>query len=479
MLFNSWQFAVFLPLVFVAYWILPHRYRWAVMLFFSCCFYCSAGAHAFLLLAAVTTGTYFAGILIASGHNNGRKIVFMAAIGGCLMVLTVYKYLGFLIDNINTLLKLTGLALHPATLKLILPIGISFYLFNVIAYLIDVYMGRILAERHFGIYALYVTFFPKMLAGPIERAGNLIPQFREERVFDPELGIDGLKRIVWGYFKKIVVADTLALYVDTVYNHIRSHSGFSLFLAAFLFSIQIYCDFSGYSDIALGTAELFGIRMGENFKSPYFSSSVKEFWSKWHISLSTWFRDYVYIPLGGSRVGRIRQYLNLMATFLVSGLWHGASWTFVVWGGIHGAAQVLEKMLQIRSCKKKNIRWMLRCGVLFCFATVAWVFFRADNIGDAFYLLTHMLSGINSPVTYLRTGFKEAGMTSGGLMTFILSMIPLIIYDLVSSLLERDAREVLSKKKAWFQWLFYLGIGLIVIFFSQKGVAAEFVYMQF
>ena len=479
MLFNSWQFAVFLPITFLLYWVVPHRFRWAIMLLASCCFYCITGARFFPLLVIVTLGSYVAGLAIESKPNRKKKTVLWVTVICCLLILTIYKYLGFFIESFTSLVRLFGLTLHPFTVKLLLPLGISFYLFNVIGYLIDVYKGRINAEKHIGIYALYVTFFPKMLAGPIERAGNLIPQLKQERKFDSELGVDGLKRMRWGCFKKIVVADTLVLYVDTVYDNMSAHTGFALFLAAIFFSIQIYCDFSGYSDIALGTAELFGFRLMENFQSPYFSSSIKEFWSKWHISLSSWFRDYVYIPLGGNRVSKPRQYWNLMVTFLTSGLWHGANWTFVLWGGLHGAVQVGEKALGIRTYKKKNVIWLLRCFLVFLFATVAWVFFRANTIGDAFYLLTHFLSGITSPASYLRTGFKAVGMTSGALVNCVLYLIPLCWYDLVSGIRNRDAREVLSEKKAWVQWLVYIVIGLYVVFLSQKGVAAEFVYMQF
>ena len=479
MLFNSWQFAVFLPITFLLYWVVPHRFRWAIMLLASCCFYCITGARFFPLLVIVTLGSYVAGLAIESKPNRKKKTVLWVTVICCLLILTIYKYLGFLIESFTSLVRLFGLTLHPFTVKLLLPLGISFYLFNVIGYLIDVYKGRINAEKHIGIYALYVTFFPKMLAGPIERAGNLIPQLKQERKFDSELGVDGLKRMLWGFFKKIVVADTLVLYVDTVYDNMSAHTGFALFLAAIFFSIQIYCDFSGYSDIALGTAELFGFRLMENFQSPYFSSSIKEFWSKWHISLSSWFRDYVYIPLGGNRVSKPRQYWNLMVTFLTSGLWHGANWTFVLWGGLHGAVQVGEKALGIRTYKKKNVIWLLRCFLVFLFATVAWVFFRANTIGDAFYLLTHFLSGITSPTSYLRTGFKAVGMTSGALVNCVLYLIPLCWYDLVSGIRNRDAREVLSEKKVWVQWLVYIVIGLYVVFLSQKGVAAEFVYMQF
>lgn len=479
MLFNSWQFAVFLPLVFALYWLAPHRFRWAIMLSASCCFYCVTGVRFFPLLVIVTLGSYLAGRMIESRPDRKKKTILWVNVICCLLILTVYKYLGFLVESFAALVRLVGLTPHPFTVKLLLPLGISFYLFNVIGYLIDVYKGRIAAEKHLGIYALYVTFFPKMLAGPIERAGNLIPQLRQERKFDAELGIDGLKRMLWGFFKKIVVADTLVNYVDAVYDNMSAHTGFALFLAAVFFSIQIYCDFSGYSDIALGTAELFGFRLMENFRSPYFSSSIKEFWSRWHISLSTWFRDYVYIPLGGNRVSKPRQYWNLMVTFLTSGLWHGANWTFVLWGGLHGAVQVAEKALGIRTYKKKNVVWLLRCFLVFLFATVAWVFFRANTIGDAFYLLMHFLSGITSPASYLRTGFKAVGMTSGALVNCVLYLIPLCWYDLVSGLRNRDAREVLSEKKVWVQWLVYIVIGLYVVFLSQKGVAAEFVYMQF
>ena len=479
MLFNSWQFAIFFPITFLLYWAFPHRFRWVIMLLASCCFYCVTGARFFPLLVIVTLGSYLAGRMIESRPDRNKKTILWVSVICCLLILTVYKYLGFLINSFTELVRLVGLILHPFTAKLLLPLGISFYLFNVIGYLIDVYKGRIAAEKHLGIYALYVTFFPKMLAGPIERAGNLIPQLRQERKFDAELGIDGLKRMLWGFFKKIVVADTLVIYVDAVYDNMTAHTGFALFLAAIFFSIQIYCDFSGYSDIALGTAELFGFRLMENFRSPYFSSSIKEFWSKWHISLSTWFRDYVYIPLGGNRVSKPRQYWNLMVTFLTSGLWHGASWTFVLWGGLHGAVQVLEKMLGIRTYKKRNFGWLLRCFLVFLFATVDWVFFRANSIGDGFYLLTHFLIGISSPVSYIRTGFKAVGMTSGTLVDCVLFLIPLCWYDLISGRRDRDAREVISEKKAWVQWMFYILVGLYVIFLSQKGVAAEFVYMQF
>lgn len=481
MLFNSWQFAVFLPIVFISYWALPHRFRWVIMLLASYYFYISAGAEFVALLILTTVISYGAAIYIEKTDTQKKKKgILVISIIACLMGLAIFKYLNFFFNSITNLLAAFSIQLHPITLKFVLPLGISFYSFNVISYIIDVYRGKISAERHIGIYALYVSYFPKMLAGPIERAGNLIPQIKEEHSFDCEQGIAGLKQILWGLFKKIVVADTLVIYVDAVFNNITQHNGFALVLAAVFFSIQIYCDFSGYSDMARGVSRLMGIELMDNFHSPYFSSSIKDFWSRWHISLSTWFRDYVYIPLGGNRVKKPKQYFNLLATFLVSGLWHGANWTFVLWGGLHGVAQVLEKLLGIKAVKKKgSLRWLARAGLVFVFTTAAWVFFRADSFSDARYLFANMFYGISVPVTYLKQGFDSIGMTMGGLINFIVFMIPLTVYDFVSARFDRDAGEILAEKNSALQWALYVLLGLLVVFLSQKGVAAEFVYMQF
>lgn len=481
MLFNSWQFAVFLPIVFALYWALPHRFRWGVMLLASYYFYMSAGAKFVALLILTTTISYAAAIwLEKSATERKKRIILILSIIACLAGLAVFKYLEFFFRSITSLLATFTIQLHPLTLKLMLPLGISFYSFNVVSYIIDVYRGKITAEHHFGIYATFVSYFPKMLAGPIERGGNLIPQIREEHRFDSAQGIGGLKLMLWGFFKKLVVADTLVLYADVVFDNITRFNGFALALAALFFSIQIYCDFSGYSDIARGVSKLMGIELMDNFRSPYFSSSIKEFWSRWHISLSTWFRDYVYIPLGGNRVGKVRQYFNLLITFLVSGLWHGASWTFVFWGGIHGIAQIFEKMLGIKTLKKKGgIVWLARAALVFVFATAAWVFFRADSFSDAIYLFANMFNGIASPASYFKQGFDSIGMTMGGLINFIVFMIPLTVYDYYSARFDRDAGEILAEKNRVLRWALYVLIGLLVVFLSQKGVAAEFVYMQF
>lgn len=481
MLFNSWQFAVFLPIVFVLYWALPHRFRWGVLLMASYYFYMSAGAKFVALLLLTTAISYGAAIWLEKAQNEKKKkSILTISVIACLLGLVIFKYLDFMFDSFSKLLSAFTIQLHPITLKLVLPLGISFYSFNVISYIIDVYRGKISAEHHIGIYALYVSYFPKMLAGPIERAENLIQQLKDERNFDSSQGIGGLKLMLWGLFKKIVVADTLVIYVDAVFDNMLQHSGSALVLAALFFSIQIYCDFSGYSDMARGVSKLMGIELMDNFRSPYFSSSIKEFWSRWHISLSTWFRDYVYIPLGGNRVKKTRQYFNLLVTFLVSGLWHGASWTFVFWGGIHGVAQIFEKMLGIKTLKEKGgIAWLLRSALVFAFATAAWVFFRAGSFSDAIYLFANMFDGISSPVTYLKQGFDNIGMTLGGLVNFVVFMIPLAVYDYISARNDCDAGEILAEKNRILRWAFYVLTGLLVVFLSQKGVAAEFVYMQF
>lgn len=334
MLFNSWSFAIFLPIVFVLYWILPHKFRWILLLASSYYFYMSWNVKYVLLIFITSIISYMAALLI---EWEERLLIKKWILGGtlffCLGILFFFKYFDFISYNMIELLNVFSIQLHPITLKLLLPVGISFYTFQTLSYVIDVYKGDVAAERHFGKYAAFISFFPQLVAGPIERAENLLPQIKQKKQFNFDQVLFGLKLIIWGLFKKMVVADNFAIYVDRVYENIFQFQGFSLTLATFFFSIQIYCDFSGYSDIARGAAKLMGIELMENFRSPYFSASIKEFWSRWHISLSTWFRDYIYIPLGGNRVSKVRHYLNLLITFLVSGFWHGANWTFIAWGG--------------------------------------------------------------------------------------------------------------------------------------------------
>lgn len=334
MLFNSFSFAIFLPIVFVVYWTVPHRVRWILLLIASYYFYMSWNVKYVILILFTTVVSYTASRLIEKNYSYiWNKIFLYAAIVSCIGVLFFFKYFNFFSESINRLFAHFAIHLHLIILKYLLPVGISFYTFQTLSYVIDVYKGKVKPEHNFGIYATFISFFPQLVAGPIERTENLLPQIKARHNFDSEQALFGAKLMLWGYFKKLVIADTLAQYVDLVFANLEAYHGFDLVIAIFFFTLQIYCDFSGYSDIAIGTADLFGIKLMTNFKSPYFSSSIKEFWNRWHISLSSWFKDYIYIPLGGNRCSKARCAMNVIITFLASGLWHGANWTFIIWGG--------------------------------------------------------------------------------------------------------------------------------------------------
>ena len=479
MLFNSWQYALFLPVVFALYWALPHRLRWPLLLAASYYFYMSWNVKYVALILFTTAVSFAAALLLEKAERREKRRLLLAAVlVACLGVLFVFKYWDFFFGSLAAMAQRFAIPLHPTTLRLLLPVGISFYTFQTLGYVIDVYRGDVKAERNFGVYATFISFFPQLVAGPIERTKNLLPQIRAKHTFDYDQATYGLKLMAWGYFKKIVIADTLSQYVSRVYDAPREFQGFALVLATVFFTIQIYCDFSGYSDIAVGTAKLLGIDLMTNFKSPYFSASVKEFWSRWHISLSTWFRDYVYIPLGGNRVGKARHALNLMITFLTSGLWHGANWTFVVWGGIHGAAQLAENaMIPKKEKKSAGTVWGIRVLIVFAFASFAWIFFVANSIGDAAYVIGHAFDNIRTPIAYLHGGFADVGMTKVIFVVEVIQVVILGAFDFFS--MKMDVISELSKKNLIVRWGTYIGLGLIIVFFSQKGVAAEFVYFQF
>ena len=398
-------------------------------------------------------------------------------------ILFFFKYFNFLSKSVTDVLQSFAIPVGQATLNLMLPVGISFYTFQTLSYVIDVYRGEVKACRHFGKYATFISFFPQLVAGPIERTRNLLPQIEGEHTFHTEKGIRGAKMIAWGFFKKIAIADTVAIYVDTVYNAAESFTGFPLLLATVLFTFQIYCDFSGYSDIAVGTAGLLDIDLMINFKSPYFSASIREFWSRWHISLSTWFRDYVYIPLGGNRRGPWRTRWNLLVTFLVSGLWHGADWTYVLWGGIHGLGQILEREWNRMFRIDPNKKTWLKMGCTFLFVSVTWIFFRANTISDAGYILTHLFDGITDPKAYLTDGyhaFQHAGMVQvPGLSTLIISflcILILLLHDRLNQTKDVWARIGGLKKPLRYALYFLL---LFIILYSRQLGEYEFVYFQF
>lgn len=476
MLFNSMAFAIFLPIVFLLYWICPGRYRYLFMIAASYYFYASMDVkYAFLLLFMTLLSFGLALLVEKASSPQSKKWILMSGVVLLLTGLIIFK-----------------LPFEPATIKLMLPVGISFYTFQTLGYLIDIYRGKYPAERHFGYYCLFVSFFPQLLSGPIGRADALLPQLKRIPVFDSTQSAYGLKLMAVGYFKKLVVANLLVSTVDSVYDNPHSYIGLVYIIVTILFAIQIYCDFSGYTDIAIGCAKLFGIELTENFKSPYFSHSIKEFWSRWHISLSSWFRDYVYIPLGGNRVGKWRHMLNLMLTFLVSGLWHGAGITYLVWGGLHGLYQIVETFLYksngchaLRSNRMSNKKHpgqgtasrLFSQLLTFSAVCFAWVFFRAGSLSDAWRMISLNFYNIGNPTDYLKTAVICLDMTYEHMLYISVPILLLALYDYAS--LKTDVIAYISAKKAWIRYPVYILFLLVILLFSEKGVSTEFYYFQF
>lgn len=402
MLFNSLIFLVFFPVVTIGFFLLPHKYRWVLLLIASYYFYMNWKPVYAVLIFFSTFITWGCGLLVESSENKSQKKTWLTiSLIINFGILFVFKYFNFINESVYELLSFLHIRWEVPNLDLLLPVGISFYTFQAVGYTIDVYRGDIKAERHFGIYALFVSFFPQLVAGPIERAKNLLPQFREKKEFLLQNFSAGIKLTIWGYFLKLVLADRLAMYVNAVYNNVEHHSGSSLALASFLFSFQIYGDFAGYSLIAIGTARIMGFRLMTNFNRPYFATNIGTFWSRWHISLSTWFKDYLYIPLGGNRVSKGRNYFNLFITFFISGIWHGANFTFMIWGALHGFYLVVEKYLGLAKEKEKSslgIRNGLKILFTFILVNFAWIFFRANSLSDAWVIISKIFTEINTPL---------------------------------------------------------------------------------
>ena len=399
MLFTSIEFFVFLPVVFALYWLLRKQLRLQNLLVVAASYvFYGWWDWRFLLLIAFTSAcSYASGLLIGGGH--WRKTALWCNVIINLAILALFKYYDFFAAELASLLGCSG---DSVMLHLILPVGISFYTFQALSYSIDVYRNKLEPTRDVVAFFAYVSFFPQLVAGPIERATNLLPQFQRQRQFDYTMAVDGIRQMLWGFFKKVVVADNCAVYVDDIWGNIAGQSSIDLALAAALFSIQIYCDFSGYSDIAIGTAKLFGIRLMRNFNVPYFSRDIAEFWRRWHISLTTWFRDYVYIPLGGSRVSKAKVVRNTFVIFLVSGLWHGANWTFIAWGAFH-ALLFLPLILMGKNRKYTdtiaegrwlpNLKEMGQIALTFVLTALGWILFRSQSIGEAMSFYTGLVSG--------------------------------------------------------------------------------------
>lgn len=401
MLFDSFQFSIFFIVVTLLYFFLPHRIRWLLLLISSCYFYMAFVPIYILILGFTIVIDYFAGLSIEAAKGKRRKLFLVCSLIANIGVLSIFKYYNFLNQNLTYLINSFGFKNPLPFLSLLLPIGLSFHTFQAMSYTIEVYRGHQRAERNFGIYSLYVMFYPQLVAGPIERPQNLLHQFREKHKFDGNRIIEGLKLMLWGFFKKLVIADRLAIYVNSVYNNPQQHTGITLLLATFFFAFQIYCDFSGYSDIAIGAAKVMGFDLMINFNRPYFAKSVSEFWNRWHISLSTWFKDYLYISLGGNRVSIPRLYLNLFLVFLISGLWHGANWTYIIWGALNGFYLIfaiiskkyldpIKRLIEIKKLPILNLT--LQILITFMLISFAWIFFRANTVGDAFMIVKKILT---------------------------------------------------------------------------------------
>lgn len=437
-----------------------------------------------LILGFTIVIDYFAGIFLEESHGKRKRIFLIASLIANIGVLAIFKYYNFINENFSFLLHGFGLENPIPYLSIILPIGLSFHTFQAMSYTIEVYRGHQKAERNFGIYALYVMFYPQLVAGPIERPQNLLHQFRAKYDFDYDRVTSGLRLMGWGLFKKVVIADRLAIVVDTVYNNPQGYNSLSLIIATVFFSFQIFCDFSGYSDMAIGAARVMGFKLMTNFDKPYQSKSIHEFWKRWHISLSTWFRDYLYISIGGNRVTIPRWYLNLFIVFLVSGLWHGANWTFIVWGALHGfylvfaiiTKDVRERINRFLFLDKLSFLPVLTTFVLVAFA---WVFFRAENISTAFYIIETSVTGFPQIVSSIFQGqpvFEYLGLS---FRQMLLSVFLIILLETVHVVQNRiDIGRFFMRRPVYVRWAVYYALILIIIFYGVFE-NRQFIYFQF
>jgi D-alanyl-lipoteichoic acid acyltransferase DltB (MBOAT superfamily) len=502
-LFNSIQFLIFFPLVTALYFISPYRYRWLLLLAASCYFYMAFIPVYILILGFTIVVDYFAGIVIENAFGRKRRLFLIFSLLANIGVLFVFKYFNFLNANLKDLADLIHWNYPIHSLSIILPIGLSFHTFQAMSYTIEVYRGRQKAERHFGIYALYVMFYPQLVAGPIERPQNLLHQFREKHDFDYQRVTDGLKLMAWGFFKKIVIADRLAVAVNLVFNEPTKHTGAPLIIATYFFAFQIYCDFSGYSDIAIGAAQVMGFKLMENFKRPYLSASVAEFWTRWHISLSTWFADYIYIPLARSHAKRkLRaprrlynplgyimtkwgRYSDIYVVFLISGIWHGANWTFIIWGLLHATYLVfslLTKRNRVKAAQYLRLtqyptlyKW-LKIFVVFHLVAFAWIFFRANTVSDAFYVVRHLVSGLNLQSFIGPEISSKLGMSRTALAITICLILLMEVIHLIQERVR--LRPALMTKPVWVRWALYYSVIALILFFGEFG-AQQFIYFQF
>lgn len=482
MTFNSGQFLIFLPVTLLLYFLLPKKLSRYSLLAMSLVFYLAWNVKLVFLILFTTAVSYFSALKIEKTEKKSvRRLFLVITLIACLGVLFFFKYYNFLAETLGWALGgITGNT-YDFTLNLVLPVGISFYTFQTLSYVIDVYRGSEPAERNFALFALYVTFFPQLVAGPIERPGNLLPQLREKHPLTAENARIGLWKMSVGFFKKIVVADLIAEYVNSVYNNAADTTGWGVVIGSMLFAAQIYCDFSGYTDIAIGCARIMGIKLMKNFDRPYKAQSIKEFWARWHISLSTWFRDYIYFPMGGSRCSKARHMFNIFVVFLVSGLWHGANWTFVIWGVLHGVLRIVgELTAKPREALWKKLRidtsvWfkLLRRATTFILICFTWIFFRANSISDLGILLSKLFSGWGN----LGETLSAMGLGVTAVIVTLLSVVIMAEMDIITSVNEGGGTAALSGKTTvmWIVW----AVAVAWIMLLSVGGASTFIYFQF
>lgn len=486
MLFNSFHFLMFFPLVTLIYFLIPFKARWVWLLGASYYFYMCWNPKYAILMATSTLITYLSGLLISKSTYKKKLWVALSFISN-LGILFFFKYFDFAIENVNVILNKLHLQLITPSFDVLLPVGISFYTFQALSYTVDVYRGDVKPEKNLGKYALFVSFFPQLVAGPIETSKHLLDQFNHEYKFEYSRVKSGLLLMLWGFFQKLVIADRIAILVNTVFNDYKSYSGFTLLFASILFAVQIYCDFSSYSDIAIGSARVMGFDLMQNFKSPYFSKSIAEFWRRWHISLGGWFRDYLYIPLGGSRKGKLKKYRNLMIVFLTSGLWHGAGWNFIIWGFLHGFYQIAGmelKPLRDKFVDKFNIERgslyhkIYQCALVFILVDFAWIFFRANTFSDAIGIIKGIF--VFNPWVLFDGSLYTLGLDQKDFTIAIISILILIAV----SLLRRNINLItlVNKQNTLLRWTFYFTCLYAIVIFGVYGPgysAQQFIYFQF
>ena len=489
MLFNSLNFIIFFIITACLYYILPYKPGIYMLLAGSYIFYMCWNPKLIVIIVFITFINFVGAYLVYTAQNNKQKKLYLAL---CMVInfglLFVFKYMDFACTTINGILSLFNSGLYITPPDIVLPMGISFYTFQAAAYTIDVYRGELKPSKSYVKFSLFITFFPQLVAGPIERSKNLIKQFNKKNKFRMRNVLIGLEMMATGFFKKVVIADRLAIGVNTIFNNAQSYGGLYYILAAFMFTIQIYCDFSGYSDIARGAAKVLGFRLMVNFDRPYGSKSLREYWRRWHISLSTWFMDYIYIPLGGNRKGRFVKYRNLFITFLVSGLWHGAAYTFVLWGALHGIYMVIEDILRTEYRKIKELYGtykpadkaiaILSPFITFGFVMFAFILFRANSISDASYIFSHIFWDFRkwNTIQYLYEMITSLGMSLYELKVVFIAVLVLFISE---GLAGHDISGFVRKKGFVAEVLYYAFIFLFILTAGVFYNAGEFIYFQF